>query len=84
MSEDEVEQPVREDSLHQADEVRAERDALVAGVMLYGAQGLGGDFFRLADAEEGLDAIEHSRVYKIRRDGGNLYAAVHLLEFQGD
>lgn len=80
VSEDDGEKRMRGDSLHEADEVLGERDALEAAVMLYGADGFPGDGLRLQHLEDGTDAVEHACIDEIRGDGGDLDGA--LLPFQ--
>ena len=81
VSEEPVEQAVREDALHQADKVRTEGDAAVTQVVLDGPDGLAGHHFRILNLEEGVDAVEHARVDEIRGDGGHLHGTLLAGQF---
>ena len=52
VAEYEIEQPLREYPLHQADEVLREGDALIEAITLHGLQGLARDDLRILDLEE--------------------------------
>ena len=76
VSERPVEQAVGEDALHEADKVRAERNAAVAHVVLDGPDGFAGHGLRLLDLEEGVDAVEHAGIDEVRGDGGYPHGAL--------
>ena len=76
VSEHKIEPAVREDTLHEADEVGGEIDAAVAQVPLDGTEGFPGHFLRRQDAEEGVDAVEHARIDKVRGNGGDFHGAL--------
>ena len=84
VAEDEVEEALREDALHQADEMLGEGNALVPFIDLDGAQRLAGHDLRLLDLEEGADAVEHAGVDEIRGDGRELHGALLACQLDAD
>ena len=84
VSEHEVEEVVGEDTLHEADEVLAEGDSLVAAVALDGLEDLSAHYLGLLNLEEGVDAVKHARVDEVRGNGGYLDGALGAVELYAE
>ena len=84
VAEDEVEDALRNQALHQADKVLGEGNALVPFVDLDGAECLAGHDFGILNLEEGVDAVEHAGIDEIRGDGRELHGALLAGQLDAD
>ena len=79
---DKVKEANWQNCLPKTDEMEPEWDATEDGVALDGTDNLLGSRLWLLDRKEwGFHSIEHARVDKIRRNGGDMNIGFHFLQF---